>query len=257
MDKNKQSGIKAKTRNIKLTVQYEGTRYHGWQKQETGDDTIQRKLEILLTKMCGETIEVQGSGRTDAGVHALGQIVNFHTSSSMSKEEILEYMNNYLPEDIAVIQIEEVSDRFHSRLSAKGKRYKYIVVNDSIPSVFYRKYSIQVPQTLNLTQMQKAAEYLCGEHDFKSFTSAKKGKKSTIRRINRIEIEKRENLIFFTFEGNGFLYHMVRILMGTLLEVGEGKRSADSIPQLLQAQDRTQAGVLVPAKGLTLEEVYY
>lgn len=244
-------------RNIRIKVTYEGTRYQGWQKQETSDNTIQGKLERLLSRMCEEEIAVQGSGRTDAGVHALGQIVNFHTSATMSLQDMLQYMNQYLPEDIAVVEIEEVSERFHSRLNAKGKRYSYRVWNSSIPNVFWRRYAHTVEDKLDLEAMKSAASYLLGEHDFKSFTSTKKGKKSTVRRIDNIEIVKEGDMLTFTFTGNGFLYHMIRILVGTLLEVGRGVRTADSIPAVLESKNRENAGELVPGKGLVLEEVFY
>lgn len=245
------------TRNIRIKVTYEGTRYQGWQKQETSDNTIQGKLERLFSRMCDEEITIHGSGRTDAGVHALGQVVNFHTSSTMSTEEMLAYMNRYLPEDIAVVDIAEVPERFHSRLNAKGKRYSYRIWNSSIPNVFWRRYSHTVEDSLDIEAMKLAATYLLGEHDFKAFTSTKKGKKSTVRRIDSIDIIKEGDLITFTFVGNGFLYHMIRILVGTLLEVGKNERSAKSIPAVLESKNRENAGELVPGKGLVLEEVFY
>ena len=244
-------------RNIKCIVTYEGTRYQGWQRQESSDNTIQGKLEQLISRMCAEKIEIQGSGRTDAGVHALGQVINFHTHSEMKVQEMLTYMNQYLPEDIAVVEIEEVSERFHSRLNAKGKQYSYRVWNSSVPNVFWRRFAHTVEQPLDVEAMKKAAGYLLGEHDFKSFTSTKKGKKSTVRNIKSIDIVQDGNMLTFTFKGNGFLYHMIRILMGTLLEVGLGDRSAESIPQTIAAKDREQAGALVPGKGLVLEQVFY
>lgn len=244
-------------RNFKFILQYEGSRYQGWQKQETTDNTIQGKLEKLLSLMCGEKVEVQGSGRTDAGVHALAQVANAHMNTDMTVEEILSYMNQYLPEDIGVISVTEVPERFHSRLNAKGKTYSYQIINGKIPHVFLRRYAHVVEEPLNLGAMKCAAEFLLGTHDFKSFTSTKKGKKSTVRTINKISIEKQEDVIKITYEGDGFLYHMVRILTGTLLEVGLGKRVPEEIPEVLAACDRERAGVLVPAKGLTLVEVRY
>ena len=244
-------------RNIRLTLQYEGTRYQGWQRQESSDNTIQGKLEKLLSQMCGEQIEIQGSGRTDAGVHAKGQVANFHTHSRMSPEEMQAYINEYLPQDIAVTQIAEASERFHSRLNACGKCYCYQVWNSSIPNVFLRRYALEFPDNLDIAAMQEAASYLIGEHDFKAFTSTKKGKKSTVRRIDEIKIERTGDLITFTFRGNGFLYHMVRILMGTLLEVGQGKREAQAVLEVLVSVKREMAGPLVPSKGLTLMEVFY
>ena len=244
-------------RNIRLLVQYEGTRYLGWQRQKHAGNTIQGRLETLLSRMCGEEVELIGSGRTDAGVHAAGQVCNFHTNCTMSPEEMLVYINRYLPEDIAVKEVSEAGPRFHSRLNARGKRYCYRVLNSAAPDVFWRRYALQVPGKLDVEGMRLAASYLEGEHDFKAFTSAKKGKKSTVRRIDSIAIETDGELLNFTFTGNGFLHHMIRILMGTLLEVGSGKRAADSIPGLIASGRRRQAGGLAPAKGLTLIEIYY
>lgn len=244
-------------RNIRLMLQYEGTRYQGWQRQQSTDNTIQGKLEQLLTKMCGGPVEVHGSGRTDAGVHARGQVANFYTDSQMPVEEMLDYINRYLPEDIAVTGISEAAPRFHSRLNACGKHYEYRIINSAIPDVFQRRYALEVPEALDVQAMERAAAYLLGEHDFKSFTSARRGRKSTVRRIDEIRIIKEGSLLRFSFKGNGFLHHMIRIVMGTLLEVGTGKREAESIKQVLEAKDRTQAGPLAPAKGLTLMEVYF
>ena len=187
----------------------------------------------------------------------MGQVANFHTNSALSTEEMLQYINTYLPQDIAVVQVTEAAERFHSRLNAAGKCYQYRVWNSSVPNVFLRRYALEYPQTLDIEAMRQAASGFLGEHDFKSFTSTKKGKKSTVRRIDSIDIVQEGNLITFTFRGNGFLYHMVRILMGTLLEVGEGRRTAASIPELIAAKSREEAGPLVPSKGLMLKEVYY
>lgn len=254
-------------RNFKMILQYEGTRFKGWQKQESTDNTIQGKLEALLTKMIGEKIEVQGSGRTDAGVHAFGQVANFHADTQMGTDEILRYMNTYLPEDIAVISLKEVPERFHSRLNAKGKTYCYRVIHSGLPHVFDRRYAYAVEQELDVEAMREAAEYLVGTHDFKAFTSSKKGKKSTVRRVEKISIErvqstsmlfsKEQDEIRFTYSGNGFLYHMVRIMTGTLLEVGMHKRKPEEIAEILDSGCRERAGELVPAKGLTLMEVRY
>lgn len=253
--------------NFKMILQYEGTRYQGWQKQENTENTIQGKLETLLFKMTGQRIEVQGSGRTDAGVHALGQVANFHADTEMKPEEILEYMNRYLPEDIAVISLNRASERFHSRLNAKGKTYCYRVICSETPHVFDRRYAHVISGRPDLQAMQKAADYLVGTHDFKAFTSNKKGKKSTIRTVEEIRIEKVcshsmqmqdvQDEIRFIYRGNGFLYHMVRIMTGTLLEVGTHKRKPEEIMEILASGNRENAGELVPAKGLTLMEVRY
>lgn len=244
-------------RNFKMILQYEGTRYQGWQRQETSENTIQGKLETLLSKMCGHKVEVQGSGRTDAGVHAAGQVANAHLETDRSPQEILEYMNSYLPEDIAVVAVEEVGERFHSRLNAKGKTYCYRVINSPLPHVFERKFTYRVEERLNIEAMKAAAKLLCGTHDFAAFTSAKKSKKSTVRTVEEIWIEEWKDEIFFYFTGNGFLFHMVRILMGTLIEVGLGKREVFEMTEILASGKRERAGALVPAKGLTLLNVRY
>ncbi len=243
--------------NYKIVVQYEGTRYQGWQRQETTGNTLQGKFEAILTKMCDKKIEVQASGRTDAGVHAYGQVANFHIDTKRTPQEIMDYLNQYLPEDVAVITIEKVPERFHSRLNAKGKTYLYRVLNSSVPHIFDRRYVYQVEQSLDIDSMQKAAEYLIGTHDFKAFTSTKKSKKSTVRTIESIHIELVRDEIQFFYKGNGFLYHMVRILTGTLLEIGMGERSVCDIPVILESGLRERAGALIPARGLTLIEVRY
>ncbi|MCI7041883.1 MAG: tRNA pseudouridine(38-40) synthase TruA [Lachnospiraceae bacterium] len=244
-------------RNFKVTLQYEGTRYQGWQKQESTDNTIQRKLEALLSKMAGTKVEIQGSGRTDAGVHAAGQVANFHLDTDQSPSQIMDYMNFYLPEDIAVISIEEVPERFHSRLNAKGKTYLYRVINSPVPHIFDRKYAWTVEEKLDVDAMRKAAAFLEGTHDYKAFTSLKKSKKSTVRTVERILIECVDDEIRFTFRGDGFLYHMVRIMMGTLIEVGLHKKKPEEITGIFEKGLRENAGELVPAKGLTLLEVRY
>ena len=244
-------------RNFKVTLQYEGTRYQGWQKQESTDNTIQGKLEALLSKMAGTKVEIQGSGRTDAGVHAAGQVANFHLDTDQSPSQIMDYMNFYLPEDIAVISIEEVPERFHSRLNAKGKTYLYRVINSPVPHIFDRKYAWTVEEKLDVDAMRKAAAFLEGTHDYKAFTSLKKSKKSTVRTVERILIEEVEDEIRFTFNGDGFLYHMVRIMMGTLIEVGLHKKKPEEITGIFEKGLRENAGELVTAKGLTLLEVRY
>lgn len=244
-------------RNFKMLLEYEGTRYQGWQKQESTENTIQGKLEALLSRMCGQKVDVQGSGRTDAGVHARGQVANAHMDTDMAAEEILAYMNRYLPQDIGVLSVEEVSDRFHSRLLAKEKIYCYQVINSSRPHIFDRRYAYAHPAPLDMEVCQKAAAFLTGTHDFAAFTSAKKGKKSTVRTIKDIRIEKEEDILRFYFRGDGFLFHMVRILTGTLLEVGEGKRKPEEMEEILASGRRELAGALAPAMGLTLLEVRY
>ena len=243
--------------NYKMVLQYDGTRYQGWQRQESTGNTIQGRLETLLSRMCGRKIEIQGSGRTDAGVHAKGQVANAHMETDKTPEEIMEYMNRYLPEDIGVISLTEVPERFHSRLHAKGKTYCYQIINSTLPHVFERRYSYIYPEKLDLDTMRQAAGLLTGTHDYASFTSAKKGKKSTVRTIKEIRIEDDGDIIRIFYSGDGFLFHMVRILTGTLLEVGNGMRSPGEIEAVLNAKKRECAGFLVPASGLTLLEVRY
>ena len=243
--------------NFKIVLQYDGTRYQGWQRQVSTDNTIQGKLEALLSKMCGTAVEIQGAGRTDAGVHAYGQVANFHMDTEKTADEIMDYMNQYLPEDISVISCEEKPERFHARLNAKGKVYCYHIWNSTKKPVFRRKYVHEVPGELDMTAMRRAADALLGTHDYQSFTSTKRGKKSTVRTVDSIGIERAGEEIIFTFRGNGFLYHMVRIMMGTLIEVGLGIRKAEEIPFIINAKDRSKAGHLIPGKGLVLMEVTY
>ena len=245
-------------RNFKIVLQYEGTRYQGWQRQDSTGNTIQGKLEAILGRMTGlGFVQVDGSGRTDSGVHALGQVANFKIDTEMTKEQIMNYINQYLPEDIGVILIDEMPERFHSRLNAKGKTYRYRIWNSPLPCVFERKYVHVVAEKLDVDAMKKAAACFVGKHDFKAFTSNKKSKKSTVRTIESIAIERNGNELVLTYNGDGFLYHMVRILTGTLIEVGLGKRSPESIPELLEHGTRDMAGELAPAKGLCLVEVRY
>ena len=202
-------------------------------------------------------MEVNGSGRTDAGVHAYGQVANFHMDTDDTPEALMEKINSYLPEDIGVISVEEVPERFHSRLNAKSKTYRYRVLNSAVPHIFERRYVYQVPEHLDMEAMRRAAILLTGSHDFKAFTSAKKGKKSTVRTVDSIQIDRVGDEIHFTFSGNGFLYHMVRILMGTLLEVGTGAKKPEDMTAILESGSRECAGPLVPACGLALMEVRY
>ncbi|MBQ8038323.1 MAG: tRNA pseudouridine(38-40) synthase TruA [Lachnospiraceae bacterium] len=244
-------------RNFRMILQYEGSKYQGWQKQDSTDNTIQGKLENILSKMTGIPVEVHGAGRTDAGVHAKGQVDHFKADTTMSETQILNYLNQYLPEDIELISLKEAGERFHARLNAIGKIYQYRIVNSEIPHVFERRYVHVVKKPLDITKMKKAADILKGTHDFKAFTSTKRGKKSTVRTIENIDIKKNGDEIVMTYKGDGFLYHMVRILSGTLIEVGLSERSVESVKEALESLDRKNAGILAPAKGLTLIEVLY
>ena len=245
--------------NYKAVIQYEGTRYRGWQVQGNTDQTIQGKLETLLGRMAGEPVEVHGSGRTDGGVHAAGQVISFRCKVGMSPQEIRGYMNRYLPEDIAVLSVEEAAPRFHARLNAVRKTYVYTIWNSEIPNVFGRRFMTRIEEPLDVERMQEAAGYLCGEHDFLAFSSLnpRRFKKSTVRRLDEIRIEQKEAVIRICFTGDGFLYHMVRILTGTLVEVGLGLRSPEEMDLLLKSGSRADAGRLMPPEGLTLLSVEY
>lgn len=243
--------------NYKAVLQYDGTRYRGWQTQGNTDNTIQGKLETLLTKMAGEPVEVNGSGRTDAGVHAAGQVISFRCKTKESPEEICRYMNEYLPEDIAVLSVEEAAPRFHARLNAVRKTYVYQIWNAPVRNVFRRRFTTWIQKPLDLEAMEQAAAFLCGTHDYRAFCSLKKFKKSTVRTIEKIEIGKMGQEIRISYTGDGFLYHMVRILTGTLVEVGLGLRKPEEMTAILEGLDRTKAGKLMPPEGLTLESVEY
>ena len=243
-------------RNLRLDICYDGTRYRGWQRLVGTENTIQGKLETALSRILGEPIEISGSGRTDAGVHARGQVANFHCESQMSAEEILRALRQYLPEDIGVISCRECSPRFHARLNALEKTYLYRIHNSDSPCVFDRRYVAVMPEKLDLTAMQTAAQLLCGEHDFSAFCGNPKFKKSTVRYIRTATVERIGEDIHITFTGNGFIHNQVRIMVGTLIEVGRGERQADTI-QALFGSKRADAGFLAPPQGLCLMEVRY
>ena len=243
-------------RNLRLDICYDGTRYRGWQRLAGTDQTIQGKIETALGRILDEEIEISGSGRTDAGVHAKGQVANFHCESGMRADEILQSLRRYLPEDIGIYSCKEVSPRFHARLNAKEKTYRYRIWNSDMPCVFERKFVAVFPEKLDLQAMNAASAHLCGEHDFSAFCGNPKFKKSTVRFVRSIEIQRCGEEIRIEVTGNGFLHSMVRIIVGTLIEVGRHERSADSIPDLFGGK-RSDAGFLAPAQGLCLQEVYY
>ena len=244
-------------RNICLTIQYDGKRYSGWQKQGNTGNTIQGKLEVLLSKMTGEDIELHGSGRTDAGVHAMAQVANFKTNTDMVCSDICSYVNKYLPEDIRVTDTREADMRFHARLNAKKKHYRYLIDTGRVKNVFTRDYAYHISEELDIESMKRAAELLIGEHDFMSFCENRHMKKSTVRTIYDISITKNGAILELDYLGNGFLYHMVRIMTGTLIEVGLGKRKPEDIKRIFEGRKRESAGFLAPAHGLALVEVEY
>ena len=243
-------------RNIRLDICYDGTRYKGWQRLPGVDNTIQGKLETALSRILGDAVEVSGSGRTDAGVHAKGQVANFHCESAMGCDQILAQLRQYLPEDIGILDCREAAPRFHARLNAREKTYCYRIWNSDAPCVFERRYVWALPERLDLSAMEEAAALLVGERDFSAFCGNPKMKKSTVRRISSIGITRYGEEIQIAFTGDGFLYNMVRILVGTLVEVGRGVRAPRSVQQLF-GEKRSEAGFLAPAQGLCLEEVFY
>lgn len=243
-------------RNLRLDICYDGGRYKGWQRLAQDDNTIQSKLEKALSRILEEPIEIYGSGRTDAGTHAAMQVANFHCQNTMPCDEVLLQLRRYLPEDIGVYSCKNVSQRFHARLNAKQKTYCYRIWNSDKPCVFQRKYVYIHPHKLDVDSMQTAANTFLGTHDFSAFCANKKMKKSTVRAIADFKVERVGEEIQFTVTGNGFLHHMVRIMVGTLLEIGQGERQPDSIETLFGGK-REAAGITLPACGLCLMEVTY
>ena len=242
--------------NYKLTIAYDGTRFFGWERQP-GRDTIQGKLESVLTRLQGSPVEIIGAGRTDAGVHARAMTANVVLSVAESPEELRDYMNRYLPDAIAVREVKEAAPRFHARYNALGKTYRYTCHVGAVKPVFDRKYVTLLDFHPDVERMQQAAAYLQGEHDFASFCGNPRMKKSTVRLVDHISIERRKDRVIFTFHGTGFLQNMVRIMVGTLLEVGRGFWEPEKGGEILLARDRKQAGPTAPPEGLCLMKVDY
>lgn len=243
-------------RNLRLDICYDGTRYRGWQRLPGTENTIQGKLEDCLSRITGEEIALIGSGRTDAGVHARGQVASFHCRSTLPAEEILRQLRRYLPEDIGICSCREVPERFHARLSAKSKTYCYRLWVSDAPCVFERRYVTVLHEALDADAMARAAAALFGRHDFSAFCANARMKKSTVRTVHRAVVERAGGEIRITVTADGFLYNMMRIVAGTLIEVGRGEREAESIPTLFGAA-RAEAGFLAPPQGLCLMEVSY
>lgn len=246
-------------RNIKLVLEYDGSRYEGWQKQPGYNKsiTIQDKVEAVLNKMENETVELIGAARTEAGVHAYGQIANFKTNTDMKTYEIKHYLNRYLPRDIAVIEALEVPERFHSSFNAKSFQYVYKLTTGEVPSVFERKYNYYCFHKLDVSLMRTAAKSLIGEHDFKAFSDNKRMKKSTVRKMKNIEIKTGVNSIDIILEADDFWPNMARIIVGTLIEIGEGNMAPEYMEEILASGDRSKAGETAEARGLFLLDVKY
>ncbi len=242
--------------NYKLTIQYDGGRYKGWQRLGNGENTIQDKLEHVLSGLAGQDIELIGCSRTDGGVHALAQTANFKADRHFSSQEIMRYVNHYLPRDISVTKVAEVSENFHARYHAVDKTYLYKIWNKEYSNPFQRKYSMHISEKLDVAAMRQASEYFLGTHDFTAFSNAKSKKKSMLRTIYSIVIEE-EGMLSIRIRGDGFLYNMVRWMVGTLIEAGLGRIKPEELPEILEAKDRSRTGNLADAGGLYLERITY
>ncbi len=244
-------------KNFKAVLSYDGTRYRGWQRQGNTTNTIQGKIEAVLSRLLGAPVEAAGSGRTDAGAHAMGQVVSFRAETELSADEILHGLRTYLPTDIGALSVMDAPPRFHARLSARSKTYCYRIWNSDVPNVFERNYLWHMPAPLDVDAMCEAAIPLLGTHDFAAFCTSHGKKKSTVRTIMALKIERMGEEVRLTVTGDGFLYNMVRILTGTLVEVGLGQREAASVERALVSLDRQRSGSTAPAQGLCLMEVVY
>ena len=244
------------TRNIKLTLEYDGENYHGWQRQPQVP-TIQGTIEASLAEIVREKVNLIGSGRTDAGVHARGQVANFKTKSRIPLRNLKAALNGLLPKDIVIKHAVQVPDDFHARYGAKSKLYRYTILNASISSPFSRKYAYFFPCHLDVAAMKRAAKFLVGRHDFSSFRGTGTARENYLRRVTRLRISVEKEFIYLDMEADGFLYNMVRIIAGTLVEVGRGKMVAGEVKEILRAQDRRRSGPTLPARGLCLVRVKY
>ena len=245
-------------RNIMMTLSYDGTFYHGFQKQSrTALNTVQQELETALSTLTQEDVIVYGSGRTDSGVHAKGQVINFHTGSRITAERLPLAVNSLLPRDIVALEAKDVAQDFHARYGAKRKLYRYTIYNAPYLSPFWRHYAYHVPVKLDVDKMVEAAESFVGTHNFHGFCAKDTAITDFTRTIYSCHLEKQDSLLFITVAGNGFLYNMVRIMAGTLLEVGQNKRDTHDIAYLLENGDRKLAGMTLPPQGLCLVAVEY
>ena len=243
-------------KNYKMTIAYDGTRFYGWEHQPNRD-TVQGKLESVLSRLAGGPVDVIGAGRTDAGVHARAMVASVRMDVSERPEEIRDYLNRYLPDAIAVREVKEAGERFHARYNALGKTYRYICFDGPVKPVFDRKYVTMLDSRPDVEAMRDAAAFLVGEHDFRAFCGNPHMKKSTVRNVDTITVERRRDRVIFTFHGSGFLQNMVRIMVGTLLEVGYGRMTPEDVRTILAGRDRKQAGPTAPPEGLCLMKVDY
>jgi tRNA pseudouridine38-40 synthase len=243
--------------NYRLSIQYDGGRYRGWQRLGRGENTIQAKLEQVLSRMIGRELQVIGSSRTDAGVHALHQVVNFRVEEQLAADEVKQYLNNYLPQDISVLEVISVPENFHARFHAKRKTYLYKLWNRDYPHPFVRKYSMHVPQHLNLSAMREAAQHFLGKHDFAAFSNAQSKKKTTVREIYSLAIIEDDGFVLVRVCGDGFLHNMVRKMVGALIAVGKGELRPVDVQTALASGQRGQVGPMADACGLYLEKIEF
>lgn len=241
--------------NYKLVLSYDGSRYKGWQKLGNQEVTIQKIVEDIIGEVLDYQVEIHGSGRTDAGVHARGQVANMKVPFLLN-ESFRDEVNKKLPEDIRLIEVQRTPGEFHARYSSVGKEYRYYVDLKEKPTVFTRKFSYHFPEKVNMDAMKTAASYLIGTHDFSAFTDDKT-QRDKVRNIYDIKMNEKQGMLEFIYQGDGFLQHMVRIMTGTLLDVGIGKMMPKDIPDILISKERAKAGFMAPAKGLFLEKVDY
>lgn len=242
--------------NIKIVIEYDGADFYGWQRQPELR-TVQGEIVKCLSSLAGQEILIDGSGRTDGGVHAFGQVATFNWTGKIPPGKLMYVMNHRLPKDIYIRSLETVTDDFHARFSAVGKCYTYKLYRSDCPSPLKRRHAYRVPPTIDVDSMKKAASHLVGEHDFKSFMASGSFVTDTVRTIYRADVEEHEDEIHLKFYGNGFLYNMVRILTGMLVDIGIGKKKADEVPGIILAEDRTLVEHTAAAEGLYLTEVYY
>jgi tRNA pseudouridine38-40 synthase len=243
-------------KNIKLTIEYDGTRFSGWQRQINGI-SIEETIDIALKALTKEDIKLYGASRTDAGVHARGQVANFITNSIIPPERFPAALNGLLPKEVVIIASEEVPMEFHSRYHSKGKAYSYVMLNRKTRPAFMNNYVAHVPYKLDFEIMEKASKYFIGTHDFAAFKTKGGTVKTSVRTINSIELIKSGIEITLNIDGDAFLYNMVRIIAGTLIDVGRGRIQCDTIPEIILSKDRRRAGKTAPASGLCLERIYY
>lgn len=243
-------------RNIKLIIEYDGTEYCGFQRQNK-DITVQGTLEKSISKATNEVVDLIGSSRTDAGVHARGMVCNFSTNSTIPEEKFREAINSRLPDDIVIIKSEEVGEDFHARYCSKGKTYSYTILNRYQTCAIGKNFFFQVKEELDIDNMKKACTYFIGKHDFKAFQSKGSSVKTTIRTINELYIEKELDIIKIHITADGFLYNMVRIIVGTLIQVGKGKIKPEDVEAIIESRNRLKAGPCSKPNGLVLEKVYY